>query len=642
MAVVISDDETIIERIASRNYTKTVVEPNFTKWRVEPFVSSKLVIVFGLEKAKSEIKKTIKLGKNNVSNHTVTVHPSFEEGLGNDFFFELFHWLDEEENNEIYNYNYTIVDTKEKLKELMLRAKASTVMAVDIETSGLYDKLFSGQGIITTAQFAFDDKVGYTLPVDHFENPLDKDLCKNAMKILIDGFNTENKTIICQGGYFEKMWFLNLLGIDLIETEDTLFIEHLITHMDGSRLDLATLAAKYLNVGYKDMVKIWMTKNNCKDWAKVPLSILGQYGAYDAVITFKLWHLQREILEKDEELVEVYNNLVKPVVDTLVKMTSHGMGGDLDQLLWLKDYYYNEQQKYLEISKRIVERKLLALHDAGEIRKKPVLVEMLKKYSFFKEVADKALEEPELTDELLKEVILDYSRKFNPNSTIQVSTIVYEALEMPKLKGLISKGKTGAPGTGEEVMLKLCSLDVFLLNLAIYKKVTKMLTTYCIKMEGHLHQDNVVGNGHSYLFHPEFKAAGTRTGRLSCVNPPAQTIPFHTRIKRLFIPKNVARQKAELFSAIENQITKNWWYTLTLDLTAFEHKNEPHPEKALKKFGKQIAKRYNLLETHEPKQAVFSWTFKKSEEAKTLEEDLRKYCDKFCNSYSLSLEDHLD
>ena len=125
----------------------------------------------------------------------------------------------------------------------------------------------------------------------------------------------------------------------------------------------------------------------------------------------------------------------------------------------------------------------------------------------------------EESQETLNEIA---GKSFNAGSPGQVAGVMFDELGFPPIKkrstdkAVLDK-LLERPGFGEHPFIR---------NLLLHRKAVKMYGTYIKGLDKHMHDDGRV--------HPSFKVHGTRTGRLSCVDPPIQTIPRLKRLKGQF------------------------------------------------------------------------------------------------------------
>lgn len=110
-------------------------------------------------------------------------------------------------------------------------------------------------------------------------------------------------------------------------------------------------------------------------------------------------------------------------------------------------------------------------------------------------------------------VIDQYAPGLNPNSTKQVSELLFGKLKLRSSK----LTKSGAQSTDNEVLEALAHKHPIVAALVKSRKYTKLDGTYARGMLIHIREDGRV--------HPSILLDGARTGRFSCADPNLQNIP---------------------------------------------------------------------------------------------------------------------
>jgi DNA polymerase-1 len=131
--------------------------------------------------------------------------------------------------------------------------------------------------------------------------------------------------------------------------------------------------------------------------------------------------------------------------------------------------------------------------------------------------------------ELEKDIYLKSGEEFNINSPKQLANILFNKLNLPKLK----KIKTGF-STDNEVLLLLKDAHPVVSDLVNYRTIIKIKTGFLDVIKGYLKND-------SKIF-PYYNQNITATGRLSSSEPNIQNIPVRDdegrEIRKIFIPLN--------------------------------------------------------------------------------------------------------
>lgn len=133
---------------------------------------------------------------------------------------------------------------------------------------------------------------------------------------------------------------------------------------------------------------------------------------------------------------------------------------------------------------------------------------------------------------------------FNIGSHKQMGDVLYNKLMLPKGKG------KNAMSTSHEVLIKLRHLNPIIDDILDYRALTKLVSTYLETFNSY-----VMGDG---KIHTIYKQTGTRTGRLSSVEPNLQNIPVRSeegkQIRKAFIPSENSYLLSSDYSQIELRV----------------------------------------------------------------------------------------
>tara|TARA_B110000459_G_scaffold202754_1_gene256736 strand:- start:1026 stop:2585 length:1560 start_codon:yes stop_codon:yes gene_type:complete len=194
-------------------------------------------------------------------------------------------------------------------------------------------------------------------------------------------------------------------------------------------------------------------------WDLIPFDVMKHYAALDAVCTFLLFQKFEAPLLKNDRLYGVYKNILIPGTRFLVDTEDNGVPFDKE---------------------RLQTSSVLMQSDIDEA--------VAKLYTY----------------EAIKQFEINQGKPFNPNSTVQLRSLLFDYLG---LKPTGKKTGTGADSTDAEVLTALAEEHpVPQLILDIRQKV-KIKTTYLDKIYPQLDRDNRLRTG--------FNLHGTTSGRLS-------------------------------------------------------------------------------------------------------------------------------
>ena len=133
---------------------------------------------------------------------------------------------------------------------------------------------------------------------------------------------------------------------------------------------------------------------------------------------------------------------------------------------------------------------------------------------------------------------------FNIGSHKQMGDVLYNKLMLPKGKG------KNAMSTSHEVLIKLRHLNPIIDDILDYRALTKLVSTYLETFNSYVMEDGKI--------HTIYKQTGTRTGRLSSVEPNLQNIPVRSeegkQIRKAFIPSEISYLLSSDYSQIELRV----------------------------------------------------------------------------------------
>ena len=133
---------------------------------------------------------------------------------------------------------------------------------------------------------------------------------------------------------------------------------------------------------------------------------------------------------------------------------------------------------------------------------------------------------------------------FNIGSHKQMGDVLYNKLMLPKGKG------KNAMSTSHEVLIKLRHLNPIIDDILDYRALTKLVSTYLETFNSYVMEDGKI--------HTIYKQKGTRTGRLSSVEPNLQNIPVRSeegkQIRKAFIPSENSYLLSSDYSQIELRV----------------------------------------------------------------------------------------
>lgn len=282
---------------------------------------------------------------------------------------------------------------------------------------------------------------------------------------------------IWHNGKFDIQFF-HRMDIKARVDEDTMLLSYALDENKGLH-DLEQVSNDAVGApNWKAMLEEYLPNRNTS-YEVIPKPVLHKYAGKDASATLQsFWVLKRRVMA-DRHLIKAYTKVLIPASNFLAQVENNGMLVDLER------------------------------NTANEVR----LTEQLKG----------------IQGKLDAITLERFGKTVNINSPIQVGTLLYEDMDVEKIKGSTS--------TGKDVLTSLPRNGVIDLILE-YRKASKALGTYVKNLPshwkvkprkwviGHIQIDGRVRC--VYLLH------GTVTGRLSSRKPNLQNIPRDPLLRSQF------------------------------------------------------------------------------------------------------------
>ena len=176
-------------------------------------------------------------------------------------------------------------------------------------------------------------------------------------------------------------------------------------------------------------------------------------------------------------------------------------------------------------------------------------------------------------DSLSKNILKEAGTEFNINSTQQLAQILFDILELPKIK---------KRSTAEDVLERLKEHHPLPGMILEYRKMNKLKNTYLDPLKEYIHPE-------TGRIHSTFNQTIAATGRLSSTNPNFQNIPIRTDEGREIRKAFRAKEKGwKIFSADYSQIELRIMAHLSEDpelVKAFHEKEDIHSRTASLVYG---------------------------------------------------------
>jgi len=211
---------------------------------------------------------------------------------------------------------YQTILTIKQLEEWIKKIEERGIVAVDTETNSLNPHEANLVGI----SLCSDSGIACYIPLEHAsEKVLEKEIVLKKLKNIL-----QDKSIK-KIGQNVKFDFIILLRheIKLDPIEDTMLMSYALD-AGRHRHNMDNLSETHLNhkpISFKEVTGAGKKQIS---FDKVPIKLATQYAAEDADVTFRLYALFRERLDK-EKLTKIYELFEKPMVNMLSQMEIEGI-----------------------------------------------------------------------------------------------------------------------------------------------------------------------------------------------------------------------------------------------------------------------------------------------------------------------------
>ena len=226
-------------------------------------------------------------------------------------------------------HDYMLIDTTEKISEIIPILQSAVEICFDTETTGID----ANEADLVGMSFSVNPGEGFYIPC-----PADRDGCIKILNQFANLFNDKTKTWIGQNIKYD-MLLLKWYGFELAgDTFDTM-LAHYVIEPEGKR-NMDALAEKYLGyatVHIEELIgKKGKGQGNMRD---VEPEKIKDYAAEDADITLQLKNVFLPQL-KEKEVEKVFYEVENPLVKVLTAMEFEGIRID--------EGFLNEYSKELE------------------------------------------------------------------------------------------------------------------------------------------------------------------------------------------------------------------------------------------------------------------------------------------------------
>ncbi len=247
--------------------------------------------------------------------------------------------------------DYQIVDTPEKLAELVARLQEQPTISVDTETTDVMPRWAK----IVGYSFAFEPGLAFYIPVmaPPGEPCLEPVATLEALRPVL-----EDPTIKKLGQNLKyDMIVLRAAGVKLAGAAfDTMIASYLLDAGERNH-SLDELSRRYLDHTMVPISDLIGTGKNQKRMDEVPVADVGWYAAEDADVPTRLRPILQARLD-EAELNKLFDEVEMPLVDVLAEMEFTGVRVDLAVLARLSGEYAQRIERAEEEIHRLAGREL--------------------------------------------------------------------------------------------------------------------------------------------------------------------------------------------------------------------------------------------------------------------------------------------
>jgi DNA polymerase-1 len=416
--------------------------------------------------------------------------------------------------------DYHLVTEEDQFANLVAELEGCPGFSFDFETTSRNAMLAELVGL----SISFTPHRAYYIPLGHqyagVPKQLDKEFVLNTVKPLFEDGRLKK--------YGQNMKYEYVLlkrsGIELRGIAcDTMVASYLLNPTKHNH-NLEEISREYLDhrmTSYKDVVGSGKKEVT---FDQVDLNTAKNYSCEDSDVTFLVSHILLPKLE-DEGFKNLFCEVEIPLIGVLAHMEMNGVKID---------------RSLLEEMSKEFEGKLASIADR---------------------------------------IYLLAGERFNINSSQQLAKILFEKLNLPKVK----RTKTGV-STDTEVLTKLAQGHELPGELLAYRSLSKLKSTYIDALPKLI-------NPRTGRVHTSYNQTVTATGRLSSSDPNLQSIPIRSeegkRIRQAFIPEEGWLMLSADYSQIELRILAHLARDSIL-CEAFHRDEDIHARTASSIFGVRL------------------------------------------------------
>jgi DNA polymerase-1 len=427
--------------------------------------------------------------------------------------------------------DYTIVDTREKLDEMIATLNQADSFSFDTETTSTNQMLADLVGL----SFSDGPGRGWYVPVGH---KVGQQLPLNSV---IDQIRPLLESESIGKTAHNANYDMTVLSNYGVEVKGVTFDTMLAAHLNGKRaIGLKNLASDYLHEEMTNISELIGTGRKQITMDMVEIDKAAHYAAADADFTERL----KAILEPDIEqkgLRKLFDTLEMPLVPVLVRMQRNGVAID-ENLMSQMSVELGDQMGQIEASMYDLVGHEFNLNSSQQ-----------------------------LGDVLFKELKLPATKRTKNGFSTDASSL-------EGLKDMLDEGKGGENVNPTAYQV----LD----HILEYRQLTKIKSTYVDSLP-------TLVNPRTGRIHTSYNQTGSATGRVSSNDPNVQNIPVRTELGRRVRTAFIAEHAPEWtllgadYSQIELRILAHYSQDPGL-LEAFHNNEDIHSATASSVYGVEI------------------------------------------------------
>lgn len=348
------------------------------------------------------------------------------------------------------------IDNTKEAKAFLLEvlSNAQGFVAWDTETTALYPR----DGFVLGVSMSYKPKHGRYLVTDCLDEE-----CIGLMQNIANEFTT-----VFHNMKFDFKMIKYHLGINFNRqrVHDTMVMHYVLDETDSH--GLKQLALKYTDYGDYDAALEEFKKQYCGShgmlqenftYDLIPFDVISRYASIDTAVTIELFHKFWPLVQKNDKLLSVYNKLLIPGTLFLMDMEEVGIPISRERLVGADQFLTEEIQRHKQ-----------ALYNY----------------------------------EAVKQFENNTGKIFNPNSVMQLRTVLFDYLQ---LNPTGKKTATGAISTDAEVLEELSEEHELPKAILEVRQLGKIQNTYISKILPELDRDGRIRTNFNLIF--------TTSGRLS-------------------------------------------------------------------------------------------------------------------------------